>query len=173
MNGKVKFYQGELKTDDNPLYGVAMDVLLAPGMAVRLQYSRTETKSHFRPYSGFPGFDAQDFNLANEYYQIGAVKSMPNGNIEPFGAFTLGAARFHEKDYNENLWRFSITAGAGVKIFFNEKIGIKLQGDFMMPLYFQGVGFFFGGGGSGLTVNGSVPMIQGNFNAGLVFRLGQ
>lgn len=70
MNGKVKFYQGELKTDDNPLYGITMDVMVAPDMGLRLLYSRTETKSHFVPYLGAPGsgFDPKDFNLANEYY---------------------------------------------------------------------------------------------------------
>ena len=154
-------------------YGVAMDVLLAPGMGLRLQYSRTDTKSHFRPYSGFPSFEPRNFNIANEYYQIGAIKSIEKGNIEPFGAFTLGAARYYEKDLDESLWRFAITAGLGVKFFFNEKIGIKVQGDFMMPMYFEGLGFYFGSGGSGLTAYSSVPMLQGNFNAGLVFRLGQ
>lgn len=172
MNGKVKFYQGELKTDDNSLYGITMDIMVAPDMGLRLLYSRTETKSHFRPYLNHD-YDPKDFDLANEYYQVGAIRSMTKGKIEPFGVFTLGAARFHEKDLNENLWRFSITAGLGVKIFITEKIGIKLQGDFMMPMYFQGVGFYFGGGGSGLTVNSSVPMLQGNFNGGLIFRLGQ
>ena len=172
MNGKVKFWEGELKTDDNPLFGATMDVILAPGMAVRLSYSRTETNSHFRSYSGYPIQD-RNFNLANEYYQIGAIKYLEKGNIEPFGAFTMGAARYHEKDLNENLWRFSITAGLGVKIFFSEKIGIKIQGDFMMPMYFEGLGFYFGGGGSGLTAYSSVPMLQGNFNAGLIIRLGQ
>ena len=175
MNGKIKFYQGELKTDDNPLYGITMDVMVAPDMGIRLLYSRTETKSHFVPYLGAPGsgFDPKDFNLANEYYQVGAIRSMVKGKIEPFGAFTLGATRFHEKDLNENQWMFSITAGLGVKIFFNDRIGIKLQGDFMIPMYFQGMGFYFGSGGSGLTAYSSVPMLQGNFNGGLIFRLGQ
>ncbi len=172
MNGKIKFYQGELKTDDNPLFGVAMDVYIAPEMAVRLMYSRTETNSHFRPYAGYPGFDEKDFSIANEYYQIGAVKTMVMDNIEPYGVFTLGAARYHEKVLNENTWRFSLTAGLGVKIFLTERVGIKLEGDFMMPMYFEGVGFYFGSGGSGLTTYGSVPMLQGNFNGGLVFRLG-
>ncbi len=173
MNGRIKFYEGELKTDDNPLFGVTMDVLLAPGMGLRFLYSRTETTSYFKSYGS--GFIDNSYNIVNEYYQIGSIKSIVNGNIEPFGAFTLGAARFHPLDavQTDDVWRFSITAGLGVKIFFTEKIGLKLQGDFMMPMYFQGVGFYFGGGGSGLTVNGSVPLLQGNFNAGLVFRLGQ
>ena len=173
MNGKIKFWEGEIKTDNNPLFGATMDVLLAPGVGVRLMYSRSETISHFRPYNGY-GYDAKDVKIANEYYQIGTIKSIVNGNIEPFGVFTLGATRYHPMGINaDDFWIFGITAGLGAKIFFSEKIGIKLQGDFMMPMYFQGVGFFFGSGGSGLTVNGSVPMLQGNFNAGLVFRLGQ
>ena len=172
MNGKIKFYQGELRTDANPLFGVAMDVIVQQDMAVRFQYSRTETMSHFRPYSNYQDFDAEDFDMGNEYYQIGAVRYLKMDNIEPFGAFTLGAARYFSNDYGNDLWRFSITAGLGVKIFLTEKVGIKLQGDFMMPMYFEGVGFYFGSGGSGLTTYSSVPMLQGNFNGGLVFRLG-
>ncbi len=175
MNGKVKFYQGEIKTDDNPLFGATMDVMLGQGTGLRLSYSRTETTSYFRPYFGYDlDFPATDFRIANEYYQIGTIKSIAKGNIEPFGVFTLGAARYHALDLNvDDTWRFSITAGLGVKIFFNDKIGIKLQGDFMMPMYFSGVGFYFGSGGSGLSVNGYAPLIQGNFNGGFIFRLGQ
>jgi hypothetical protein len=66
-----------------------------------------------------------------------------------------------------------MTFGLGIKYFFSDKVGIRLQGAFMMPMYFSGVGFYFGSGGSGLTTYSAVPMLQGNFNGGLIFRFGK
>lgn len=174
MNGRVKFYQGQIKTNDQPLLGGTMDILLAKGYGMRIMYSRTETHSYFNPYVGYENqFPATDFSLINEYYQIGTIKSLIIGKLEPYALTTFGASRFKGTNQNgsENRWHFALTAGLGLKYFFSNKIGIKVEGAFMLPMYFQGVGFYFGGGGSGLSINSRVPLLQGNFNGGLVFRI--
>ena len=74
-------------------------------------------------------------------------------------------------DYNDRVL-FSITAGLGAKIMFTERVGIMLRGRLMLPMFFGGVGFYAGSGGSGLSLNSYAALVQGDFNAGLVFKLG-
>jgi opacity protein-like surface antigen len=176
MNGNIDFYEGELDVEAAQYFGGTLDIMVAEGMGIRLMYSYTEAPTEFRPYYGFePDFPQQKFTMLNDYYQIGAIRGFKRGNIEPYGVFTLGAARYKGIDNTdidtESRWKFAITTGLGAKIFFNDRIGIKLEGNFMMPIYFAGIGFYFGTGGSGTSVNGAVPMLQGNFNGGLVIRI--
>jgi hypothetical protein len=42
----------------------------------------------------------------------------------------------------------------------------------MLPMFFGGVGFYFGTGGSGLSLNSYSAIVQGDFNGGLIFKLG-
>ncbi len=172
MNGKMRFYEGDIKTDDNELFGGTMDIEIAHGYGVELMYSHTKTHSYFYPSSS--SYTRRDFDVINEYYQIGSYKYMEYGNLQPFMVLSLGAARYAPSDNDiSDIWRFAMTFALGTKIFFSDKVGIRLQGALMMPMYFSGVGFYFGTGGSGLTTYSYVPMVQGNFNAGLIFRLGK
>ena len=116
---------------------------------------------------------------------MGVLKFVDYDNIEPFGAFTLGATWFHNYDPVEGDYRgpgtsdvtmFSITLGGGVKVMFSDKMGLRLQGRLLMPMYFNGLGFFIGGGSggasAGLGVTSTVPILQGDLTAALIFRLG-
>ncbi len=172
MNGKMRFYEGDIKTDDNELFGATMDVEIGHGYGVELMFSHTKTHSYFYPSSS--SYTRRDFDVINEYYQIGSYKYLEYGNLQPFMVLSLGAARYAPSDSDiSDIWRFATTFALGTKIFFSDKIGIRLQGALMMPMYFSGVGFYFGTGGSGLTTYSYVPMVQGNFNAGLIFRIGK
>ncbi len=175
MNGDINFYEGELAVDGAPLVGGTLDVMVAEGYGIRLMYSYCSTDADFRSYD-LTSYENTKFSLVNDYYQIGSIKSISTGGkAEPYGVFTLGAARFKGtndmQNVEESRWFFSMTAGLGCKIFLNDKIALKLEGAFMMPIYFAGVGMYFGTGGSGMSVNGAVPLAQGNFNGGLVFRI--
>lgn len=175
MNGDIEYYEGELSVDGAPLVGGTLDVMLAEGYGIRLMYSYCKTNADFRSYD-LTSYDDTQFNLINDYYQIGSIKSInTGGKAEPYGVFTLGAARFKGTNETQNVeesrWFFSMAVGLGCKIFFNDKIALKLEGAFMMPIYFQGVGMYFGTGGASMGVSGAVPLAQGNFNGGLVFRI--
>ena len=47
-----------------------------------------------------------------------------------------------------------------------------LRGRLLMPMNFAGVGFYAGTGGSGLTMNSYVTPLQGDFNGGLIIKVG-
>jgi hypothetical protein len=174
MNGGIEFYEGELSVENAQFLGGTFDIMVMEGMGVRLMYSYTKTPAEFRPHLGYEtAFPGRKFDLINDYYQIGVIKGVVKGKAEPYGVLTMGATRFKAEGdgvSDDDRVKFAMTLGAGLKIFLSDRIGLKFEGAMMMPIYFQGVSFYFGTGGTGAGVSGAVPLFQGNFNGGIVFR---
>jgi hypothetical protein len=176
----VDYYEGRLKIYDGMNYGGSLIIPVREIIDVEVNYSRLDSRAKFTAYR--PGYnDATIDRLSTNYFQIGVLKaiSVDNDKIRPFGSFSLGATMFHSGDTDKDVtdvWRFSMTAGLGVKIFITERVGIMLRGRLMMPMNFAGVGFYYGigggGSGGGLSLNSYAAMAQGDFNAGLIFKLG-
>ena len=178
IGGKARFAQGDLNVKSDMNYGLALDVAIQPGIMVELYYSQMNTTADWFPLPGFGGLlPATRIGMDVHYLQVGGMRYITRGKIEPFGGLTLGATWFkgyENEDRSGNtdsVTRFAITLGGGVKIMASERIGIRLQARLLMPMYFAGVGLWAGTGGGGLSVNSWVPIVQGDFTGGLVFRL--
>jgi len=173
FGGSMNFYEGKYKIADGMDYGVSLIIPVREVMDVEINYTRMDSEGRFTAYAGYPGFSDKQTDMATNYFQIGTLKaiSISNPNVTPFGSFSLGVTWFDMADY-ENRVLFSITAGLGVKVMLTERVGIMVRGRLMLPMFFGGVGFYAGGGGSGLSLNSYAALIQGDFNAGLVFKLG-
>ena len=180
FGGRINYYQGEMKINDNMDYGIS---LIVPDISfdtdLEISYTRMDSHLYFTPYNNFPGYDATDFDVSVNYIQIGALKTFSeNGAFKPFGSFSAGATIFSDKTSNlSDVWRFSITLGLGAKIAFNDRVGLILRGRLMMPMIFAGVGGYYGigsgGSSGGLYVNSYTTIIQGDFSGGLYFSLGK
>lgn len=177
FGGKMRFYEGELKVQDDLNYGLLVDIALAPDTYLEIYWSQMQTSAKFTPYYGYSYLDylSEPFDININYIQIGGVQEVDidNDMIKPFGAFTLGTTYFspQENGYQDS-WQFSVTLGGGAKIWFSDRVGIRLQGRLLMPLYFAGGGVYFGTGGSGLSVGAGSTILQGDFTAGLMIGLG-
>lgn len=172
LNGSIKFYQGKFKMENAASYGGALSVELMPGTMAEFSYLRSDTEANFYEY-GTGNYEYYD--IAIEYYQLGVVKHLLTDKIRPYGTATLGLTRLNFKDdpTTSDGLKFSITLGGGIKYFVSDRVGIRLQGRLLMPLYFNGAGFYFGSGGSsGLSLNSSIIAAQGEFTGGLIFVLG-
>ena len=179
FGGRLNYYQGEMKIDDNMNYGVSIIVPdISFGTDLEINYTRMDSHLYFTPYNGFPEYSATDFDVSVNYVQIGALKTFAEeGAFKPFGSFSAGATIFSDKtSSNANVWRFSITLGLGAKIALTDKVGVILRGRLMMPMVFAGAGGYYGigGGGSsgGLYVNSYATIVQGDFSGGLYFKVG-
>ena len=174
FGGKLRTYQGDLKVQDQMNYGLAISTEMAQDSRLEFIWTSMQTSADFRPYYGYDYLDIGKFDLNINYYQIGGVREFPSGGaVVPFGEFTLGAVQFTPSDVNiSETWRFSIALGGGAKFWLSDRIGIRLQGRLLMPLYFQGVSLYAGTGGAGMGVGAGVPIIQGDFMAGLIFAFG-
>lgn len=172
FGGSVKYIQGKLDIKDGVDYGVSLLVPVSTYIDFELNYTRMESIATFSPYSGYPGYEHQQGNIATNYIHVGGLsKFAASEKVAPFGSFSLGATWFESESYGD-YWSFSVALGLGVKIMLGDRIGIIGRGRLLMPLHFSGIGFWAGSGGSGLTVNSYVYPLQGDFNIGLIIKLG-
>jgi hypothetical protein len=178
LGGSIKFYEGKFKIEDNACYGGMLAVQVASGQFVEFSYSGMTTQGNWKPYSDYfndPDFEAFTIDMAVNHLQIGSVNELPLDNeaIHPYGTISIGTTWFNPKEEDGNdEWLFSIGAGLGLKYFFTEKIGIRLQARMLLPLVYNGAGFYLGTGGSGMYVSSTAPIVEGEFTGGLVIALG-
>ncbi|MCK5618127.1 MAG: hypothetical protein KAJ17_01945, partial [Candidatus Krumholzibacteria bacterium] len=96
---------GDLDFTSSPFWGVEVDITLQPGAQLALLYSRQDTDLTFK--SG--GLKKNVTSMSVEYFQVGAVGGVKQGNILPFGMMTLGATRFaYDTPGQGDTWKFSM-----------------------------------------------------------------
>ena len=167
-------YNGyRLRIDGGGNYGVGVGMATPLGVVAELSYMRFS--STIRQDGGLVDVvNPQPINV--EYYQLGALKPLMEGEtFVPYGMFSLGASRFNPTESNEDYWRFAVGLGLGIKYFFTDAVGIRLQARMLMPLYFGGVGFGCGIGTGGSSCGGGAyfgtEILQGDFTGGIVIRI--
>jgi len=144
--GKLNTVDGELNIKNGGNYDLIADIRVENDLMVELMYNRLDTELEIKEQP----FDSIKIlaDMTVEYYQAGAHYETEQGNFRPFGAFTIGATLFNLADNNfSDEWRFSFTAGGGIKYYFARHIGVRLQWRFMIPVYFSGGALFCGNQG--------------------------
>ena len=180
LGGSIKFYQGKFKIENNACYGGMLAVQVHKGSFIELSYTGMGTRGDWRPYNNYNiDYPAKTVDIAINYLQIGSINEIPLDNeaIRPYGTLSLGAAWLHPKEgASEDAWIFAVALGGGLKYFFSERIGIRIQARMLMPLIFNGAGFYMGvgtgGASGGLYISSTTPIIQGDFTGGLIIALG-
>jgi hypothetical protein len=182
LAGSVKFYQGKVKIHDNASYGGMLGIRVDKTTLVELTYIRLDSKADWKPYSEY-AFDypeISDVAIAQNYIQVGAVNEIltDNDQLRPYGTYSLGATWLHQKEGDvSDEWFFSVAAGLGLKYYITDRIGLRFQARLLLPLVFDGGGFYMGFGTSGTTtgvgVTSYAPLVQGDFTGGLIIQLGE
>jgi len=179
LAGNVAAYKGDLNIRDGGTYGLMIDVQVQRDMMVELYFSRLDTRADFITYPG--GITTQLTDMSVNYFQIGVLNQLKKINkISLYSIATLGAVLFspsgtiYDTQYSYvDTWRFALTGGGGAKIFFSEKVGLRLEARLLMPISWVSGGFVVGTGGSGVGVSAGSAIFQGNFTAGLTIALGK
>lgn len=174
LNGKVKGYRNDFKMKDAAVYGGAISMEVAPLTHGEFSFTTSPTSGELRGYDVSPG-DKTNYDMDINYFQIGGVRELKDGPVKPYGLVSLGATWFNMKDADvSDHWAFSAALGGGVKFFFSDHVGIRLQGRLLLPMYFSGGGLFVGigsgGVSSGVGISTGVIAAQGDFSGGLIFR---
>lgn len=169
FGGNFNAVQGKVKSKDNTHFGVAIDIPLPTGVQAEVYYNYQPSAVRFQRNFG-PTEEL--FDMGIHYFQVGGVYGLPQGMTVPYGVLTIGATWFDPQtsDYGSE-WRFSATAGAGVKVFPSERIGIRLEGRLMMPFQFSGGSLWCGTGGCSVGIGTGTAILQGNVTGGLIIAL--
>jgi hypothetical protein len=108
-----------------------------------------------------------------DYYMLGAVIARQVGEIfYPFGSGSLGWVHYGtpEENYgNENC--FAVNIAAGLKILFNEWVGLRMQARLSLPLHYGGAYFSTGTEGTGYGAASTCVMVQGDFTGAIFIML--
>jgi len=174
FGGRAYGYYNEVDIQNGQNFGIHGNIEVYPGVEIELMYNRMVSEAVAWNY-----LDSEQhrFDLASEYFMVGALKYLDYGKVRPFFVFTGGVSVHTPQDAGfSNKVAGAINLGAGVKIFLTDYLGIRLQGRMLTPLYFSGVGvgcgIGTGGAGCGGGVGLSSTLIQGDFNGGIILRLG-
>jgi opacity protein-like surface antigen len=167
FTGNLQTLDGELKIDNSFNYGMALDIRISDDLLIELLYNRTDTGVGLRKEY----YNTTDylFDMSVEYFQAGVQVETETGQFRPFAAFTIGATDFNPKESNyENDWKFSFTAGGGIKYYFTDNLGVRLQWRFLVPIYFSSASIFCNDGYCGIFITGGTYLLQYDLTAGLI-----
>jgi hypothetical protein len=157
---------GKLDAVSGPMWGIEADINVSPGGQAVLLYQRQETELTYQPNYGAKQTVG---DAAIEYWQVGGLGGVQNGNIMGFGLLTLGGTRIIPKfTGGSDVWKFSIIFGVGAKIYLTERIGLRVQA--MLPwIITSGSALISCGGGGCYAAFGGTGIVQASVSAGLVF----
>lgn len=168
LNGDLRTYYEFYDVDNSPNFGGIVSIEAARGSFVELMYSRNETKFYYSLNGSKASVD-----MAIEHYQFGSLQQFDvHKIIKPFASLSIGLSRYHPKDKLDSkqiydVWAFTPILGGGVKLLLTDRIAIRLQGRFILPLHVN-IGSGYTAGYGGLI---GIPSVSGDFTAGLVLRL--
>ena len=175
FGGQMNFYEGQFKGDGNLNYGLTVDIPLRDIVSLELYWSEMQTSYQWDSYDY--GLATFEYDVNVHYFQVGSCKQDYLGSSDKvmgFGSLTMGAAWFDVQDEEiADVWRFAMTLGGGLKIFFSDRVGIRLQGRMLLPMYFGGSTYYVGMGGSGVSVSSYGCLVQGDFTGGLIIMVGK
>ena len=174
--GTLDYVSGDVHINSNMSYGGAISAPVRPGYMAELMYTYQGAEVIARPNVGG---EFKLFDLGTHYIQLNGVRQLGYGESKatPFVLGGLGTTVFVPGSSSlgnfDTQWLFSITIGGGVLVQTSDKMAIRLQSRFLLPMNYASGGFYFGTGGSGFGVSGGSAMPQGDVSLGLTFKLGQ
>lgn len=167
IQDKVYGYYGDGIIGDGGHFGVNLSYEKSSNLAVDLLYSYQSTTFKITDY--YSGINPKVSNTSGSvsYLMLGSKHSPDfNAKVSPYGGVLVGAAIFNSSVTSES-WKFAVGLRLGAVYHVNEKIGIMIQSQLMMPV--QGVGIYFGTGGAGAGTTTSATQL--GFTGGLEFKI--
>lgn len=117
----------DLEVDQGSSLGVSLAFPVVGDLQVELLVSRQE--SELVAAGGLFGRDLPLFDLDVTYYQAGLLWEWGHGRARPYLAFGVGAAEL-DPDFPDlsAALRPAANAGVGVKLYFSQHLGLRVEG---------------------------------------------
>jgi len=120
-------YNTDLEVDDGAGYGITFDIPLSRNFQLELLAHNQATQLTFD--QGLFGGNADLADIDISYYHVGILWQGGNAEVNPFFVASAGVTRLApDVPQASSEERFSMSLGGGVKVFFNEHIGMRFEG---------------------------------------------
>jgi len=170
IQDKVYGYNGDFIIAGGAHFGAMLSLEKNQNLAFDFTYLRQETTFKVLNYN-FAGNNGNVSGSVN-YYMLGTSHSADfSAKVAPYGGIMLGAAVFAPSQKYSSETKFAVGGKLGVIIHANNKIGIVLQTQLMVPVQSVGLGVGCGGGGCGSGVSTSSTATQLGFTGGVEIKL--
>ena len=177
FGGKIDVFYGPdlgyIKINDNAAYGVDLSYRVRDRFMLNLQWSRQDTDMDFYGYQEIGAEPLGD--VAVEYFMVSGLSEAgdPSSQVVPFGGAGIGLVVATPQERNlDTAYRFAFTLQGGVKIWLNDKVGLRLRGAMLAPMQWGSGGLFCSSGsGCDVGVGASTTILQGEFSGGVVVKL--
>jgi opacity protein-like surface antigen len=114
-----------LDLDEGAHYGLSLGLKYDEQSLVEVFYSHQETS--FIPNANVFGINEFDLNV--EYLHFAGTHIVTTEGVMPFVTLSVGATRFDPDSSGfDSEIKFSFSVGGGVRYFFSEHVGFKLEG---------------------------------------------
>jgi hypothetical protein len=173
----TNFFEGKIK--GGFIWGAGLEVRLHEYYGLELLYQRLDTHAPVNYYDhNASQVKTANLKLSINYIMAGGARLLhpAGGRTEAYGGFMLGAAILDAENPNtsesNSATKFAWGLRLGANIWGSEKIGLKLQTQFLSIPQGAGGGLYFGTGGAGAGVSTYSSMLQFVLGGGLTFRIG-
>lgn len=167
VGSKWNYYGGYVKLKSSDQYGATLGLNLTDNLQVEFFWAQQNSTVAVKDVILYP--KEQDITDARvDHFQFGVVHNFGYSQTLPFVGMSAGWSTFNPdgRAFNSNT-SFTVGFTGGVKHFFTDHVGIRLQGQLLMPVQWGGV--YIGTGGSGVSAGGTI--LQLNFSGGLILAL--
>ena len=151
---------------DSETYGLIFDINMGENAQIELSWSGQSTELTAKQYNG-PNVDLGSSRL--DYWQVGGNwvfgDSLDDGR--GFLNFSLGATYINPEDFSSET-QFSIGFGGGAKFYFNDTVGVRVQGRLLSTYINSSTSWWCSYGC--WTVSTGNYLLQAEIDAGLIFR---
>lgn len=180
MRSDLRFIEGEMEVQDKINVGVNFSFPTYNENG-RIEFVISNSFSSAR-WLASPDYadliSKTNFNMMVTYFQAFWVgEAEVQDDLYLFGGPSLGAINYSARTEEiENVLRLSVGAQAGVKYYFGNGLGFRLQCHMVLPVFMGNGEHFdgitdFGGELGYVTVNSTCFPANFIFNAGLIFKI--
>ena len=168
FGAKYSYYGGYIKFQDSDQYGLTFGINAADDITIEFMWAQQNSTVSAQDIILYPRETDLTDVTANQY-QIGAIYMFDDDQLRPFAGVSAGWSTWNPEDEKyQSLTTFTMGVTGGLKYFFTNRIGVRLQTQLLVPINWGG--FYLGSGGSGLYASGSI--LQLNITGGLIIGLG-
>ena len=167
IQDKVYGYYGDMVISDGAHYGGMLSFEKSSNIAIDLSYSHQSATFDVKDYTSITNNATGKYSGSVSYLMLGTRHSPDfNAKVAPYGGIMLGAAIFKSTVTSED-WKFAVGGKLGLVYHINEKVGIMIQTQLMVPV--QSLGIYFGTGGAGAGTSSTATQL--GFTGGLEFMI--